>query len=296
MASTIHAPAGVPRRFMKSRQLFRDPAAGARFERDGYVVVDFLNPAEVDALAAAYDSLGGDLDRPAFASTIMSHDAGYRLAVSAVIADTFARALAETFCDVRFFWGNFNVKFPNGPMGAVPLHQDPSFLDEREACPLGLWVPLVDTSRENGALEVIPASHTLLTGPRCGGRRFPYIHLQDTLLQRFARMLPMRAGQAYIGSPALFHASPPNTGARPRIVAAGLAGPATSSLRYFHYREGDGGAIAEMFGVDHDYYVTAPLFSRPDTDRYPIIEEIPLEAAPPDPGLIIETLDHLNRS
>ena len=295
METTLHAPAGAAQRFTESRQLFRDPGAGASFELNGYVVVDFLKPAEVDVLAAAYDSLQGDLGRPAFASTIMSHNAEYRLAVSAVIARTFARAMTETFRDTRFFWGNFNVKFPNGPMGTVPLHQDPSFVDEREACPLGIWVPLVDTSRENGALEVIPGSHTLLTGPRCGGRRFPYVHLQQTLLARFGRTLPMRAGQAYVGSPALFHASPPNTGSRPRIVAAGLAGPAASGLRYFHHREQDGAAVAEMFEVDHDYYVTAPLFSRPDAGRYRIIEEISLDTPPADPEAIIQKLSHCNR-
>src|SRR5690606_7049604 len=220
----------------------------------------------------------------------MSGNAEYRFAVSAVISEVFTRAVHETFRDAQFYWGNFNIKYPSGNMGTVPLHQDPSFLDERFACPLGIWVPLIDTSEENGALQVIPGSHTVLNQPRCGGSPFPFADQQEMLLNRFGRLLEMRAGQAYIGHPSLFHASPPNRSSTPRIVAAGLAGPDDSGLRYFGYKEMEGAAFAEMFEVDHSYYVSAPLFSRPDMDRYGILEVIPLDEPLPTQDLLLEIL------
>jgi hypothetical protein len=292
MEKAIQQPAEITPMFplKKKRRLFKNPALQERFDRDGYVVIDFLNPVEVDVLNLAYASLQGDLGQPAFASTIMSHDAGYRLEVSALIENIFERAVQETLQDARFFWGNFNIKYPNGNLGIVPLHQDPSFLDERYFYALGLWVPLTDITPENGALQVIPGSHNILNQPRCGGRPFPYGTWQQELLQQFGKQLLMRAGQAYIGSPALFHASPPNTSSKPRIVAAGLAGPAESALRYFNYRQCDGGGVAEMFEVDHDYYVTAPLFSRPDTDRYHILETVQLDEPEPAIAQLIEML------
>lgn len=276
------------------RPLFRDPSTQDMFDRNGYVVVDFLNPDEINTLSKSYLSLDGDLRNPAFASTIMSHDTEYRQSVSSAIERVFARAVSETFRDTQFFWGNFNVKFPSGNMGAVPLHQDPSFLDERYATALGIWVPLIDTTDENGALQVIPGSHTILTHPRCGGTPFPFANLQEILLKKFGRKLLMRAGQAYIGNPAVFHASPPNISSTARIVAAGLAGPDDSSLRYFDCKRSEGMAFAEMFEVDKHYYVSAPLFSRPDKDQYQILEVIPLDRPIPNASIIFETLSNFN--
>ena len=275
----------------KKRQLFRNPVLQESFDHDGYVVIDFLNPDEVDALTEAYNNLQGDLGTPAFASTVMSHDAEYRLKVSAIIENNFARAINETLQDARFFWGNFNIKYPRNNIGAVPLHQDHSFLDERLFQTLGFWVPLVNTTPENGALQVIPGSHTLLKQLRCGGRPFPYATYQQTLLEQFGKQLLMKAGQAYIGSPALFHASPPNVSAQPRIVAAGLAGPSESSLIYCHYHEVNNTGMAEIFEVDHSYYVTAPLFSKPDIGKYILSEIIRVDKSLTDIESIIEALN-----
>ena len=81
----------------KKRHLFRDSILQKSFDHDGYAVIDFLTPDEVDTLIEAYANLQGDLGTPAFASTVMSHNAEYRLKVSAIIESTFARAINKTF-------------------------------------------------------------------------------------------------------------------------------------------------------------------------------------------------------
>jgi hypothetical protein len=279
----------------ESRQLFKDSALQESFLKNGYVVVDFLNADEVAALSNAYGNLQGDLGNPAFASTIMSKDSEYRMAVSDAIETVFERAIRDLFVDVRFFWGNFNTKYPS-EKGIVPLHQDPSFLDERQYNPLGLWVPLVDTDAENGALQVIAGSHTILKQLRCGARPFPYGSVQDSLLAEFGTSLFMKAGQAYIGSPALFHASPPNRSPLPRIVAAGLAGPAESGLRYHHYQAAAGQNTIEAFQVDKDYFQSAPLFSRPNEAQYAIMETLNYQENVPTTEELFEILKEFNKN
>jgi hypothetical protein len=130
----------------ENRILFKNPEHQAFFDANGYVVVDFLNNKETASLKKLYDSLEGDLGEAAFASTIMSKSAIYRHAVSKGIENHFKRAMATIFEGVTFFWGNFNIKYPHQNIGIVPLHQDPSFLDERRFQPLGLWVPLMESS------------------------------------------------------------------------------------------------------------------------------------------------------
>jgi hypothetical protein len=155
-------------------------------------------------------------------------------------------------------------------------------------------VPLVDTNHENGALQVIPKSHNILKNPRCGGQAFPYTSIQDALLDNFGKSLFMKAGQAYIGNPALFHASPSNKSLHPRIVAACLAGPEESELRYHHYKASGDKEVAEMFKVDNAYYLSAPLFSKPDTNKYKILESINIQKVPSKEE-VFEILNHYNK-
>ena len=280
--------------YKTNRPLFRHPSLQKEFDENGYVIVDFLDTGEVKALKEIYEHVPGDLGKPAFASSIMSRDAQYRVRLSSAIEEAFRQPLNKLCNDTRIFWGNYNIKCPNHRNGIVPLHQDPSFLDERQYTAMGIWVPLVDTTHENGALEVIPHSHTLLRQPRCGGRPFPYTSSQHDLLHQFGKSLLMRAGQAYIGNPALFHASPTNRSDETRIAAAGLAGAIECSLRYFHYVQRDEANFAEMFEVDRDYYVTQPLFSRPSTDIYRIAEYLPLDECPPATETIFSFLRDKN--
>ena len=276
--------------YKTKRPLFRQPSLQKKFDGNGYVIVDFLDTGEVNALNDMYRHVPGDLGQPAFASSIMSRDVQYRDKVSSAIEEVFRQPLSRICIDTQIFWGNFTIKYPNYHQGAVPLHQDPSFLDERLHTPMGIWVPLVDTTPDNGALQVIPHSHTLLSQPRCGGQPFPYTSSQEDLLHRFGKSLFMRAGQAYIGSPALFHASPANRGDTARIAAAGLVGGKECRLRYFHHVQRADASYAEMFEVDRDYYVTQPLFSRPSTESYRIVEQIPLDEYQPSIASIFLSL------
>jgi hypothetical protein len=276
------------------RPLFKNEQLQKDFERNGYVVADFLNPAEVVALRHTYNKLPAAMGKPAFASTIMSEDAAYRDAVSKIISKSFDRALHETFKDTHLLLGNFNLKYADSPRGTVQMHQDPSFLDESRFTPMVIWVPLIDTTPQNGAIQVIPGSHTIITQPRCGGRPFPYIDLETPLLEQFGKQLLMQAGQAYIASPALFHASPPNVSQQSRIAAAGLAGPKESALRYHHYTETDGAAFAEIFEADHEYYTSAPLFSKPSSDKYKVVATMPLDEQHPTPDELFSILKNFS--
>lgn len=273
------------------RALFRDAHLQKDFETNGYVVLNFLNPSEVDTLQQAYNNLPAAMGTPAFASTIMSPDATYRDKVSVIIKDSFKRALNDTFKNTHLLLGNFNLKYANSPRGTVQMHQDPSFLNESMYTAMVIWVPLIDTTPQNGAIQVIPGSHTIIKQPRCGGRPFPFTDLEQPLLQQFGRQLLMQAGQAYIASPALFHASPPNVSSQSRIAAAGLAGPKESSLRYHHYKEVNGSGFAEIFDADHEYYVSAPLFSRPSEDKYKVVKTVPLNEQLPSRDVLFKKLN-----
>jgi ectoine hydroxylase-related dioxygenase (phytanoyl-CoA dioxygenase family) len=104
----------------------------------------------------------------------------------------FEPRLATLVDGYRICFANFLNKAPqNADVGAVPLHQDPTFVDETLYRTVGLWVPLVDTVPENGGLVVVPGSHRFNRGPRAVGAPFPYRALESSL-RRLLRPVPLQ--------------------------------------------------------------------------------------------------------
>jgi phytanoyl-CoA hydroxylase len=56
---------------------------------------------------------------------------------------------------------NVRAKLPNQDRSVVPWHQDLGYLeqDAADTFMVNFWLPLVDSTKENGCLEVIPGSH-----------------------------------------------------------------------------------------------------------------------------------------
>lgn len=56
---------------------------------------------------------------------------------------------------------NLRAKLPGEDETVVPWHQDLAYLrsDAEETFMVNFWIPLVDTTLENGGMEVIPGSH-----------------------------------------------------------------------------------------------------------------------------------------
>ena len=111
---------------------------------------------------------------------------------------------------------NVRPKVPRVAAGAVPWHQDKSYWPDANSNPvITVWIPLVDSTLENGCLHVIPRTH----------RRRVLSHHQETysgtgyteLDDRHVRTgkanivaLPLRAGGAILFNDRCIHMSTPN--------------------------------------------------------------------------------------
>jgi len=72
--------------------------------------------------------------------------------------------VAETFCGSEVIASSvyrLRPKIPNFGYGEVPWHQDSGYFEPYcdDSLVLTMWIPLVDTTVENGCLFVIPGSH-----------------------------------------------------------------------------------------------------------------------------------------
>lgn len=217
---------------------FFDADLEARFQRDGYVVIDFADDETRAAALEAYAELDSGIDEGYYPS-LMSSDLDYKARTHDRVRDLVWPHLSEVIDGYASLLGVFMVKH-SGPDTEVPPHQDWIIADESDRPSMNVWMPLVDITPEMGQMRVLPGSHRWLEGLR-GSPTFPtqweavYQQVRDEL------MVPVEIGlgQAMVYDIRLLHGTPPNTSGQTRIVTSLYAIPqGTSPIHYYRSPEG----------------------------------------------------------
>lgn len=111
---------------------------------------------------------------------------------------------------------NVRPKVPRVAAGAVPWHQDKSYWPDANANPvITVWIPLVDSTLENGCMHLIPRTHKKRViehhAESYTGTAFTEVAL-DYVEKRKKEVIamPMKAGSALLFNDRLIHSSTPN--------------------------------------------------------------------------------------
>lgn len=111
---------------------------------------------------------------------------------------------------------NVRPKVPKVAAGAVPWHQDKSYWPDANSNPvITVWIPLVDSTHENGCLHIWPRTHTkrVLSYHPDQHTGTSYTEIDEEHLanaQREAVALPLKAGGAIFFNDRCVHMSTPN--------------------------------------------------------------------------------------
>lgn len=224
----------------------------------GYCVVPFASPEAVAELSALYRRLSVDQGLSFFASANDLERPQAEL-VSHEINRIVASQLERWFPAHRSFLGSFLVKGPHH--GAqISFHQDLSYTNERSARTTVLWLPLIDTTADNGALAVVAGSHRWTTGCRPSGiDPLPTDQHQD-LFAAHGVQLEIPAGTAVAYDAATVHGSPSNTSSQVRVAVGIALVPSHEPLVHVHADDHGG---FSTFAVDTNYYTQQGLRHRP---------------------------------
>lgn len=266
--------------------LFRDPATQARFESDGYVILDVLSPDEIRGLldfAIQLDAKG--VARRGFRVSMDLPDQDLVRSASAEIQRVIGTALSSQVCDHQGFVASFVVKDAT-EASLVPPHQDWSFVDESQFTSATVWTALVDVGLDNGGLAVIPGSHKVLDylraspSPQCPSTISPHLFA----LYPYLQVQTLRAGQAIAWDHRLVHGSPPNRSGKTRIAAGlGIARKETPLLH--HYLAPGETKEIETYTVDPDFFhrygnaALGRLFDRGERPEAPLLRKAPHQPA-----------------
>jgi ectoine hydroxylase-related dioxygenase (phytanoyl-CoA dioxygenase family) len=113
---------------------------------------------------------------------------------------------------------NTRPKVPKVAAGAVPWHQDKSYWPDANANPvITVWIPLVDSTHENGCLHLIPGTHRhrVMTHDTEHETGAAFLATEPAAVKEASRKrailpLPVPAGSAILFNDRLLHMSTPN--------------------------------------------------------------------------------------
>lgn len=243
--------------------MLRDSKAQAAIDRDGVVVLPFLNAEEVQELKDYYHAHTKDFGRK-FHSTLMSEDMGYRLGVNEAISRVFEPALQRTFTDhYRNFIGSYAVKEP-GENSAWAVHQDWSFTDEQRYRTVVVWCPLVDVDLNNGCVGFLKGSHNLKYTIRGRQTVSEYADVSDAIREKYLDFYPMKAGEVAIFFGSTVHYSPDNIQGPTRVTATVMMVPKQAQMLHYYRDPAWPQGEIEVLEVDTDYLLkTNVMDNRP---------------------------------
>ncbi|MGB6057843.1 MAG: phytanoyl-CoA dioxygenase family protein [Microthrixaceae bacterium] len=244
---------------------FVDGSLEGSLREVGYVVIDLLEPSQLDVLTEITERLYID-DKHGFHASNLSAQHGYRHSVYEEVGPIIDAAARALFVDHHPFTASLLMKWPDED-SAFNSHQDWTMVDETRFRTVNVWCPLVDTSSHNGALRVLPGSHKVLDAIRCSP--MPPAGCESPGWQvGWEEMVPVevKAGQALVFDHSLLHSSGPNFSDSVRPAVAVAFKPKQASL-YHWFLPNPSERTLEVMSVDSAFFADVNIGSRPD---YPV--------------------------
>ncbi len=195
--------------------VFKNIELQKQFDQDGYVVISFIETVIITELNSIYTEYFPSAPE-AFYSTSFIKDDELKKVLNNKIENLLQSKVQEEFKDFKTLGSSFLSK-PVGDSGQMPVHQDWTVVNENEFASITIWIPLVDTTIENGAIKVLKGSQNFNTALRSPSIEPNIGHLSEAILLRMEN-LEMKAGEAFVFNHAVFHASSINKSTTERVA------------------------------------------------------------------------------
>jgi len=198
---------------------------------NGFVVLDVFTEKEIQFFMTLFNEFSEEITED-FHSSHFSDKRTYKRKVNSEINQIFKQKTDEILEKYEPIFSNFMVKKASSTY-SMPLHADWTYVDESLYRSISCWIPLVDTTKENGALGVIPYSHLFKTnfrGPRIPS---PFHDNNEFIIQKYGKVIPMKKGQCIFYDHRLLHFSQPNNSDKIRPAINIVFTPKEANIYHF---------------------------------------------------------------
>lgn len=262
------------------RNLFYDTGLQREFDRKGYVIVDLFSQEQAELFLKLYDELEGAK------GTANTNKNTYELSFFDKDADRKKWKFETVYGFMRPFLDNLMVRYKpiiinlfnkQYGTGEVPMHQNWTFVDEKEFTSVSVWCPLQDVNRKNGTLEIVPGSHKVICDYR--GPSIPWVfdHLNDVMKEKYSVPLELRFGQVAILDDGVIHYSGVNHSPKERKAVQLILKPEeVPTIHCFKSRKDDD--EIKIIDVPDNYFFDFNMWETPAggenlrTINFPIVK------------------------
>lgn len=159
---------------------------------------------------------------------------------------------------------------PIGEESYLSPHQDSSLVDETRYTSFYGWLPLINVSKQNGTVFVLPGSHLWSNYYRSLDVPWAFEEYRE-ILEKYCIPIEMTAGEILLFEGSLIHGSSPNFSSEIR--------PALNiffkdkNVPYMHYMTDHLTPVnnVECYKVNMDFFFNHDYRKRPDTDKFPFV-------------------------
>lgn len=221
--------------------MLKDLTAGTKMMREGVLVIPFLLPEELAQVNAFYAEIKQQYTLQfthGMHMTLWHNDPVFKNKVKAGLLKILQPAFERSFSCSRWLNNIFMVKQAH-TTGEFAMHNDWSVVDESQYLSINVWMPLQDTSPDNGGLWVIKGSHKMNLPIRGGGALLPDFSGVAEELKPYCTPVNAKAGEAVLFYHKTIHGSYRNTTGADRVVCTFSVIPWRAALRICFQKDKD---------------------------------------------------------
>ncbi|GIV34457.1 MAG: hypothetical protein KatS3mg031_1992 [Chitinophagales bacterium] len=244
------------------QNIFKDSSINQAIEKNGFAVIPFIDSRIAEELKRFYASLPAAQGATGTHVTMFNPSSDYRRKVHEKISELCGSRATQLTHGYRVLYTNFMIKEP-GPEGNFPVHQDWTYVDEKQYTSIAFWIPLHDVDARNGALHVVRGSHHFLTALRGPYVHEPFQHLSDVIKNHFSEPVNLKAGEALVWDHRLIHFSLPNLTSQPRLAFTLIMVPQQAPVCHCYGLPESQGTLIELYEVDTEFYMHYTIGQRP---------------------------------
>ncbi len=234
------------------KDIFKSSTHQAQFNELGYVVIEAGLENVIDGIEQFIKPylLGIGTD---FYYSLIAND----LENNRLIKDKIAGYLNPFYKEYLTGYKSLNESFLTKPANTASellLHQDWCYTDEHKFHSITLWMPLCDVDENNGAIFLLPRSHTWFNNLRSFSlptARISSSELPDNKLHK----VTMRKGDVLLFHPAVFHGSYPNNSNRHRTIVTSIVLPESANFTYFQAINNEQEKMVKAFCLHEDAFL-----------------------------------------
>ncbi len=236
--------------------ILKDSDLQSKLNTEGFILVDFLTPSEVENLQALFDRLNAsrtDIPYDRLYTCLHNPDQNYRQQMNLEIGNILMPIFDRYFSNVKSTVFTFQIK-GIGKESELYAHQDWNFTREDEGYrTYTLWISLIDSDERNGTLSVFPGSHLKVKNIRGAGIEPLFSGKQQEIIP-YLTPLSIKAGQLMLFDSALLHYSSANHSNSIRVSVMTNILPADAEV-FLYFQNMENSSLVDEYQVPTDFFL-----------------------------------------